>query len=308
VPGTPAADGVSWTSTEKLGYGRTYTVTAEAVDAAGAVATQQYSFTTLTPGAKAATSFFPRDGMTVGVGQPVAVTFDEPITDKAAVEAVTTVTTTPVVEGAFHWLSDTELHWRPRDFWPSNTTVVVAAMIYGRDLGGGVYGREDRTATFTIGQTKVAVVDDATHTMTVTVDGVVVKQMPVSLGRDEYPTYNGVHVVAEKYETKVMDSSTWGLTGADAYRTEVAWATRISSSGEFVHAAPWSVDSQGEENVSHGCVNVSTENARWFHDNFSFGDVVDIRGTVGPPLQVWDGFGDWQVPWETYVQGGARAS
>ncbi len=306
VPGAPTADGLAWTSTEKLGYGRTYTVTAEAADAAGAVTIQRYSFSTLTPTHQTAVSMFPRDGMTVGVGQPVALTFDEPVTDKAAVEAATTVTTSPAVEGAFHWISDTELRWRPREFWPAGTTVQVAAMIYGRDLGGGSFGREDRTARFTIGQAKIAVVDDATHTMTVTVDGAVVTQMPVSLGRDKYPTYHGVHVVAEKYESKVMDSSTWGLTGTDAYRTKVDWATRISSSGEFVHAAPWSVDEQGVANVSHGCVNVSTENARWFYENFSFGDVVDIHGTVGPPLQVWDGFGDWQVPWETYVQGGVR--
>jgi lipoprotein-anchoring transpeptidase ErfK/SrfK len=98
-----------------------------------------------------------------------------------------------------------------------------------------------------------------------------------------------------------MDSSTWGLTGTGAYRTEVEWATRISSSGEFVHAAPWSVDSQGVENVSHGCVNVSTDAAKWFYDTFIPGDPVIIRNTVGPALEVWDGFGDFQLPFDQYV-------
>jgi lipoprotein-anchoring transpeptidase ErfK/SrfK len=123
--------------------------------------------------------------------------------------------------------------------------------------------------------------------MVVKQDGQVIREIPVSLGRDKYPTYNGIHVVAEKYENKLMDSSTWGLTGAGAYRTNVQWATRISSSGEFVHAAPWSVDSQGYENVSHGCVNVSTEAAKWFYDTFIPGDPVIIRNTVGPNLEVW---------------------
>ena len=117
--------------------------------------------------------------------------------------------------------------------------------IYGKDLGDGVYGQQDLAFGFTIGRAMVAEIDDNTKTMTVKQDGQVIKTIPVSLGSDKYPTYNGVHVVAEKYEKKIMDSSTWGLTGTGAYRTEVEWATRISSSGEFVHAAPWSVDSQG---------------------------------------------------------------
>ena len=144
--------------------------------------------------------------------------------------------------------------------------------------------------------------------MVITIDGQQVKTMPVSLGRSKYPTHNGVHVVAEKYDTKIMDASTWGLTGTGAYKTGVKWASRISSGGEFVHAAPWSVDSQGKTNVSHGCVNVSTSNAKWFYDTFTYGDIVDIRGTKGPNLEVWDGYGDWQLSWDEYAKGGAVQS
>ena len=154
---------------------------------------------------------------------------------------------------------------------------------------------------FAVGRSMVAEIDDNTHTMVVAQDGQVINTIPVSMGRDQYPTYNGVHVVEEKYETKIMDSRTWGLTGAGSYRTEVAWATRISDSGEFVHAAPWSVDSQGYENVSHGCVNVSTDAAKWFYDTFIPGDLVIIGNTVGPPLEVWDGYGDFQLAFEQYV-------
>src|SRR5664279_2491179 len=138
-------------------------------------------------------------------------------------------------------------------------------------------------------------IEDNAKRMVVKRNGTVITSNRVSKGRDEYPTYNGVHVVEEKYQTKIMDSRTRGLTGAGAYRTEVAWATRISDSGEFVHAAPWSVDSEGYENVSHGCVNVSTDAAKWFYDTFIPGDLVIIGNTVGPPLEVWDGSGDFQL-------------
>ncbi len=306
VEGALAADGLSWMSTVPLGYGKTYTVAAVAADATGVQTLQNYTFTTLTPDNKTLATAFPTDGLTVGVGQPVAIFFDEPIADKAGVEQMISIKTTPEVVGAFYWTSNKEVHWRPQSYWPAGTAVEVSVNIYGKDVGNGIYGQADKKFAFAIGQSKIATIDDNTKTMVITIDGAVVKQMPVSLGTNQYPTYNGVHVVAEAYESKIMDSSTWGLTGVGAYRTDVAYATRISSSGEFVHAAPWSVWAQGSENVSHGCVNVSTEDAIWFYENFGYGDIVDIQNTVGPPLQVWDGYGDWTVPWETYSLGGAR--
>jgi lipoprotein-anchoring transpeptidase ErfK/SrfK len=86
--------------------------------------------------------------------------------------------------------------------------------------------------------------------------------------------------------------------------TKVQWATRISNSGEFVHSAPWSVAQQGNSNVSHGCINLSPENAKWFFDNVKKGDVVINVNTGGPNLKPWDGFGDWQIPWGQWVSGG----
>jgi lipoprotein-anchoring transpeptidase ErfK/SrfK len=240
--------------------------------------------------------------MTVGVAQPIAIHFDEPVPDRAAALKAITVTTTPAQNGGFRWIDDQEVRWRPAEFWQPGTTVAVTVDIYGKDLGDGLYGQQDTATTFTIGRSMIAEIDDNTHTMVVKENGAVINEIPVSLGSNKYPTYNGIHVVAEKYDWKLMDSSTWGLTGAGAYRTNVQWATRISSSGEFVHAAPWSVGSQGYENVSHGCVNVSTDAAKWFYDTFIPGDPVIISNTVGPNLEVWDGYGDFQLPFDQYVQ------
>lgn len=303
IAGTLAADKLSWTAQTELGYGKTYTVVSAARSASdGTVAETTSSFTTVVPNNKTRASTYPSDGMTVGVAQPVAIHFDEPVPDRAAAIKAITVTTTPAQTGGFRWIDDQEVRWRPAEFWQPGTTVSVAVDVYGKNLGDGLYGQEDTATTFTVGRSMIAEVDDATHTMVVKENGAVINTIPVSLGRNKYPTYNGIHVVAEKYDWKLMDSSTWGLTGAGAYRTNVQWATRISSSGEFVHAAPWSVDSQGYENVSHGCVNVSTDAAKWFYDTFIPGDPVIISNTVGPNLEVWDGFGDFQLPFDQYVQ------
>jgi lipoprotein-anchoring transpeptidase ErfK/SrfK len=301
IPGALAADQLSWTAVNELGYGKTYTISVAARNVAGAASQTTSTFTTVVPNNKTAASSFPTDGMTVGIAQPIAIVFDEPIADKAAALAAITVTTTPAQVGGFRWINDQEVRWRPKNFWQPGTTASVVVDIYGRNLGDGLYGQQDLSFGFTVGRSMVAEIDDNTHTMTVWQDGQEIKSIPVSLGSNKYPTYNGIHVVAEKYQTKIMDSSTWGLTGVGAYRTEVGWATRISSSGEFVHAAPWSVGSQGYENVSHGCVNVSTSAAIWFYDTFIPGDPVTIKNTVGPDLEVWDGYGDFQLPFEEYI-------
>ncbi len=302
IPGTLAADQLSWTAQTELGYGKTYTLTSSARSDFGVVNESTSTFTTVVPDNKTKAYSFPTDGMTVGVAQPIAIHFDEPVPDRAAALAAITVTTTPAQTGGFRWIDDQEVRWRPAEFWQPGSTVTVTADIYGRNLGGGLYGQEDLTFGFTVGRSMVAEIDDNAHTMVVKQDGQVINEIPVSLGSNKYPTYNGIHVVAEKYDWKLMDSSTWGLTGTGAYRTNVQWATRISSSGEFVHAAPWSVYSQGYENVSHGCVNVSTDAAKWFYDTFIPGDPVIIRNTVGPDLEVWDGYGDFQLPFDQYVQ------
>jgi len=308
--GTPVAgqldpEGTTWTVAEPLGYGRAYTITATATGADRKPVTTTSSFTTLVPRAVAYPSMNPVDGQTVGVGQPLAVYFDQDIENKQAAEDAITVTATPPVEGAFNWFTDSEVHWRPKDFWTPGTVVNVDVGIYGKDLGGGVYGEESRVATFTIGDAVIARADGASHQMTVEINGAVVRTMPISMGDAEFPSNNGIHVVTEHHETKVMDSSTYGLEPTEGgYITEVRWATRISNGGEFVHAAPWSVGDQGNANVSHGCINLSTENAKWFFDTVKKGDVVIQTNTGGPDLQPWDGFGDWQIPWEQWLTGG----
>lgn len=304
VIGELAPDGMSWKTTEPLGYGKTYTINASAIGDDNRRVSVTSSFTTVQPRTLTYPSINPLNGETVGVGQPIAVYFDEPIADKRAAEDAITITTDPPVEGAFYWFSSKEVHWRPAQFWEPGARVTVEIHDYGKHFGNGVYGQEDRTSHFTIGDSFIARADGATHQMTVEINGRLVRTMPISMGRPNFPSANGIHVVTERNATKIMDSTTFGLAlDAGGYIAKVQWATRISNSGEFVHSAPWSVAQQGNSNVSHGCINLSPENAKWFFDNVKKGDVVINVNTGGPELKPWDGFGDWQIPWGQWVSG-----
>lgn len=121
------------------------------------------------------------------------------------------------------------------------------------------------------------------------------------MGRPEFPTRNGVHLVLEKEGSKVMDSATVGLPGE--YLTKVEWAVRISYSGTFTHSAPWSVKDQGVRNVSHGCINLSPAGAKWFFDQARRGDVVEVVGSSAGPKLTDPGAVDWNVPFEEWKRG-----
>lgn len=317
VGGALNADRTTWTSSEPLGYDRAYSVSAVAANADGRSTRATSKFTTVKPRTFTLPYLSPRPGSTVGVGQPIMVRFDEPIADKAAAERALTVTTTPAVEGSWYWFSDQIVHWRPPTYWKPGTKVSVKAAVYGVHVGNDIYGQQDVSLSFTIGRSKIATIDDRTKQMVVRIDGKVVRTAPVSMGKNQriiangkvinYLTQSGPHIVAEKYPVKTMSSASYGVTDKNDpnyYLQDIPLAVRISPDGEFVHSAPWSVADQGKRNVSHGCVNLSPANARWFYDNFSFGDIVDIRNT-GRALPQAPSYDEWGIPWAQWKAGSA---
>ncbi|WP_442799840.1 L,D-transpeptidase [Nocardia sp. NBC_01730] len=221
------------------------------------------------------------DGEVVGIAQPIIITFKDPVADRAAAEQAIKVTSSKPAPGHFYWRGDRQVRWRPDEFWPDNTDVQVQA--------GGT------TSSFKIGDALVTTADDNTHTITITRNGEVVQEMPTSMGKPKHETPNGTYIVGEQLPKMTMDSSTYGVpvTDPEGYKLEVEYATRISNSGIFVHAAPWSVAQQGVSNASHGCLNVSTENAKWFMENSRKGDPVIVENTQGGTLSAGDGLGDW---------------
>lgn len=225
----------------------------------------------------------PANGEKVGVAQPVIINFKAPVTDHATAERAIRVTSSTVVPGHFYWFGNKQVRWRPEQFWPANTDVTVEA--------GGA------RSAYRVGDAFVSTADDVTHQITVTRNGDVVKTMPTSMGKTKHETPNGTYFVGERREKMIMDSSTYGVpaTAAEGYKLEVHYATRLSNDGIFLHAAPWSVSQQGHSNSSHGCLNVSTDNAKWYYDNAKKGDPVIVKNTKGGTLNGRDGYGDWNL-------------
>lgn len=308
VAGRLSPDGVTWSTTDPLDYNKRYTISAKSLGLGG-VTTEKVAFQTQSPENLTMPYLLPGDGEVVGVGQPVAVRFDENIPNRVAAERAIKVTTTPPVEGAFYWLNNREVRWRPQHYWTPGTKVDVEVNTYGVDLGDGLFGQENLRSHFTIGDEVIATADDDTKELTIRRNGEVIKTMPISMGKSSTPTSNGTYIIGDRFSHLIMDSSTYGVpsNSPNGYRTEVDWATQMSYSGIYVHSAPWSVGSQGYSNVSHGCLNVSPGNAQWFYNNTKRGDIVEVRNTVGSTLSGTEGLGDWNIPWEQWKAGNANA-
>jgi lipoprotein-anchoring transpeptidase ErfK/SrfK len=305
VAGKAKADDTGWESSEPLGYGKSYTVNATATGTDGKPVTATSTFTTTKPQRQASVSLNLVDGQTVGVGMPLIFTFSSNIADKAAAEMALKIVSEPQTEGAFHWFGDKSVIWRPKEYWKSGTKVTVNAAIYGKNLGKGTFGKEDRVTKGAIGDKLVAVADGGTHQMSISVNDQEVKTLPISMGKPGHNTPAGTYTVMSEHNGYTMDSSTYGVA-ADApggYRTFIQYAVRMSNSGIFYHSAPWSVGSQGKSNVSHGCINLSTDNAKWLMDTSKEGDIVTVQNSGGPKLEPTDGWSVWQLSWDEWKSG-----
>ena len=230
-------------------------------------------------------SFNPVNGSIAGAAKPIYINFQRPIANRQMAEDAIHISSTPAVPGRFYWTSDTQVRWRPQDFWPAGTVVNI-------DAAG-------TKSSFTVPEQLVATIDDTTKQMEVVRNGELEKTFPVSMGKSGYETKNGTYYVLEKFDDIVMDSSTYGVPvddpSGEGYKLKVKDAVRIDNSGIFVHGAPWSEGSQGSSNVSHGCINLSAEDALWFKQNFGSGDAVVIKNTDGGMYTQPDGASDWQM-------------
>ncbi|MCP2338507.1 L,D-transpeptidase [Actinomadura rupiterrae] len=310
VEGELSADRTHWKSRWTLDPGTDYSVTATALGRDGRTRTVTSGFSTAKVSKTIDGSLEgPFDKETVGVGIPIVVKFEQNVGDRAAVERAMDVKADKPVQGAWHWFDNQTLVFRTREYWPAHTKVSFQAHLSGVHAGKGLWGARDVKADFRVGDSHITKASATTHMMYVRRNGKLVRTIPVSMGRggeEKYTTTNGAHLTMEKEDPVIMDSSTTGCgPGCPGYYRETVYAAvRISNSGEYVHSAPWSVGDQGNSNVSHGCVNASPEDARWFY-NFSYrGDPVRITGT-SRELEPDNGWGFWQLPWDKWVAGSA---
>lgn len=303
IEGEITSDGTGWIpAPHELKYATEYEVHARAIDTRGVPVETTTSFRTVDPKALFSAHVTPENGAVVGVGTPITVTFDRSIRDRAAVENALVVRTPTALEGAWSWTSASTVVFRPAQYWPSNTPVQVDLNLMGVRAKKGVFGESNLSSSFTTGVSMVTKVDALKHTATVYRDGKKIRTIPITTGKPGFETRSGILVITTKETSRIMDASTGGTSTSDPeyYRLEVHNAMRITSSGEFLHAAPWSVGSQGRANVSHGCVGMSSENAQWLFDQSSLGDVVEITGT-GVPQNLGNGITVWTESWSQWL-------
>ena len=305
VPGELSAGDTVWTATAPLAFNTQYKLTYTLADANGDTSTETRTFTTVTPANEANAVMYPAAGSTVGIGQPIELSFSEPVLNKADVEAAIKITSTSGQVGAFYWISDTKVRYRAEEFWAPNSTITVDMQLFGVDFGNGMIGNSNQTESFTTHNTRLAVVDNADKMMRVYIDGVLTRTFPVTLGTQDWPSTIGYHVIMDQHETIPFKAESLGLKPGDEHYYEPVTAknaSRISNGGAFIHEAlPSAQPVLGVANVSHGCIGMSPEGAKYIYDNFDAGDVVQVLNTGYGPMYVWDGFGDWNLPWAEWV-------
>ena len=297
VTGVLSQGGRVWHSQWALGVSQSYTVTATA--SGGITATS--TFRTLTPNQTFTTEILEGYHQTYGVGMPIILYFSQRITDKAAVERALQVTTSTPVIGAWYWddpcnMAPTCVYFRPRDYWPTGTTVSFTGHLNGVEGAPGVYGDHTLTQTFDIGTSLIAVGNTKTHRTQIYYNGTLRYNWPISSGRPGDDTPDGSYLTIEK-ENPVL------MTGP-GYSLEVPWSVRFTFSGDYYHDAYWSVGEQGFQNVSHGCVNLSPADAETYYNLAVPGDPITIMGS--PKGGTWDnGWTEWFLSWPQYLQGSA---
>ncbi|MBW5486824.1 L,D-transpeptidase [Streptomyces bambusae] len=310
VEGKLSGDGTSWEPARHLGAATEYKVHAVAKDEAGRESAKDITFTTLTPKNTFVGHYQPEDGATVGVGMPVSINFSRGITNTEAVEKAIQVTAEPAVQIEGHWFGNDRLDFRPENYWKPGTKVTVKLGLDGVEGREGVYGKQTRTFTFTIGRSQVSTVDASTHQMEVVRDGQVLKNVPITAGAPATTTYNGQMVISEKYKVTRMNGATVGF-GGEYDISDVPHAMRLSNSGTFVHGNYWaSSGTFGSENVSHGCIGLKDVRgaydndvpAAWFFNESLIGDVVVVKNSKDKQIAPDNGLNGWNMPWSEWIK------
>ncbi|MEV6995902.1 Ig-like domain-containing protein [Streptomyces sp. NPDC093228] len=309
VAGSITGEGATWTPATHLAAATTYKVHAVAKDSAGLTSAEESSFTTLTPKNTFIGNFRPEDGSTVGVGMPFSIRFTRGITHPADVEKAITIKTEPAVDVRGHWFGNDRLDFRPENYWQAGTKVTVRLNLDGVEGRPGVYGKQAKTVSFTIGRSQVSTVDAKSHKMVVKRDGKVLKTLPVTTGKPGYDTWNGQMVISERLVVTRMNGETVGYGGEYDIK-DVPHAQRLTDSGTFIHGNYWGGGAFGNYNASHGCVGLrdvrggydKSVPASWFYNNSMIGDVVVVKNSNDRTVAPDNGLNGWNMPWDEWIK------
>ena len=304
VDGSLSKNGAGWAAEERLEPSADYTLTVTGANAADQRTTSKTTFRTakLTLDEQTFPSLYPLRDSLVGVGMPIVLTFDVPVTDKAEFEKNLHVTSTPKQPGSWNWLSPTQVRFRPQQYWKPGTKVQVHADLNGVAAGNGIYGQTSASTSFTVGRSMVTRIDLAKDVATVHRNGQKVRTILVSGGKPGWETRSGTKLIMAKEYNKKMTNE---MIGAKEDYTLVAkYALRITNSGEFLHSAPWNAAHLGRRNASHGCVGMTVRDSEWLYQNSLIGDPVITTGT-SRGLEQGNGYADWDISFARYAEGSA---
>ncbi|WP_427016698.1 Ig-like domain-containing protein [Pseudarthrobacter sp. P1] len=306
VDGSLSADGGSWSATGSIGFNASYALSYAVKDGAGTIEHKTSTFATVPASHEADAALYPSGAHKVGVGQPIQITFSEPVVNKEAVEKAISITTSTGQVGAFRWYSDTMVRFRAETFWTANSTITVDMKLFGVDFGNGQIGNFNKTATIPIGDKVEMVADAANYVADVYINDVLAQHFLVTMGDERFPSASGYLVVLnDKQRYAHFVASTIGLQPGDPANygeVDVEYATRLTPSGEFIHQATDSaVPYIGQLNLSHGCIGMDAAGASWVFGNMGMGDLVRVINSPNYTIAPTDGFGDWNIPFAEYA-------
>jgi lipoprotein-anchoring transpeptidase ErfK/SrfK len=231
-----------------------------------------------------------------GVGTVIRIEFAYPVPDKQKVkleEAATVIASKPFGVASWSWPNDTTMAFRPKEFWPAYTDVKVD--FDWKKNGLTTY---DPKVKFRVGRELIFTIPADKLVGKVKRDGLTIRKVPVSLGKPTWETASGVKTILERYEMKRMVNP----GPREPYDVNVPYALRLTPSGEYLHAAPWNLYNLGVASTSHGCTNMSMEDAIWFYENAFEGDPVITEGT-GVDLDWYEGPGAmWNIDWADWTK------
>jgi lipoprotein-anchoring transpeptidase ErfK/SrfK len=304
VAGKISQDHTQWTASGRLEPAAAYKLTSVGKNHVNQPNTDTTTFRTqkLRLDQQTYPTLYPLKGWHVGVGMPVVLTFDVPVRNKREFEKNLHVKSSPAQAGTWHWYSSKEARYRPKNYWKPGTKVSVTANLNGLYAGNGIYGQNSTKTHFTVGRSQITKINLASHVAKVYRNGKHVRTIYVSGGKPGWQTRSGVKLIMDKLYTTKMTNAMIGAR--EHYSLRVRYAMRITSSGEFLHAAPWNAAYFGRRNASHGCVGMSTGNAAWLFSRTLIGDPVVTTGS-SRGMEYGNGYSDWNMSYAQYKKGSA---
>lgn len=306
LEGTYSPDHTSWSASVPVRVGTRYRVHAWGTSSGDQQVEETSGFATgevQRTGTLEISDVLPADGARVGVGHPLIVTFNQTVADRATVQDALQVTTTPAVPGAWYWIDNVTVDYRPQGFWPAGTKVALRAKLAGIRAGNGVVGGKSTTSAFSVGRSQILQVDVDRHALDVVRDGTAIKHYEVSTGKQGWETRNGVTIIMAKQRHKTWTNEAIEAKEDYTYRSD--YAMRVTNSGEFLHDAPWNTGNIGEANTSHGCIGLTPTSMTWLYEHTLVGDPVVVTGSPKPFDDLVNRIADWNVPWKKWRAGNA---